>query len=67
MEPIKVKDKFALELADKMVGYRTILDDLALKYGLTGSEFWMRMRKIYKIDTDKQLYYDHVNKEVRER
>lgn len=67
MEPIKVEDKFALELAQKLVGYRAVLDDLALKYGLTGSEFWTRLHKVYKIDMDKQLYYDHVNKEVRER
>lgn len=67
MEPIKVEDTFALELAEKLIGYRAVLDDLALKYGITGTEFWRRLSKVYNLDKETNYLFDHVNKEIRER
>lgn len=66
-EPIKVKDKYALELVHKMLGYRIILDDLALKCGLTGKEFWERVVKIYKLDRERFYVFDYINNEIKEK
>ena len=66
MEPIKVEDEYALELAKKLVGYRRVLDDLALQRGATGMEFWKRLQKVYNLDKEKSYLFDHVNNEIRE-
>ena len=66
MEPIKVGDKYTLELASKLLGYRILIDNLALMYGNTQLEFWTRLREIYKLDKDKTYHYDHIDKEIRE-
>lgn len=65
-ERIKVTDKRAIELGKTLLGYRIVLDNMALRWADTGLEFWGRLRELHKLDTEKRYRYDHFTNEIIE-
>ena len=53
---IKIEDRTLKELLDKAVGYRKILDDLALRYSQTSRDFWLRAKELYGLDLKNKRY-----------
>jgi hypothetical protein len=64
---IKVEDKFLLELGQRLLGYRLILDGIAFRLAETQKQFWQKAKELYNLDDKKEYYFDHVNNEIGER
>ena len=64
---VKVEDKSLLELSDKLVGYRMLVDDLAVMLAKTSREFWSKATELYQLDPEKKRYhYGHYAREIME-
>ena len=61
---VKVEDPTLIELGDKILGYRILLDELALKHATTLKEFWDRARELYNLEEDKRYKYRHYTREI---
>ena len=53
---IKIEDKGLRELMDKILGFRYLLDELAVREGQTTKAFWERAAKLYGLDLEKKRY-----------
>ena len=53
---IKIEDKNLKEVLDKILGYRMLLDDLALRHAQVVKAFWERATKLYGLDPEKKRY-----------
>lgn len=62
----KITDPHLLELADKMSGYRILLDDLALQFARTSRQFWQRAKEQYKLEDKKRYVLNHSVQKIEE-
>lgn len=47
VKEIKVEDVTLLEMSSKIIGYRSILEDIAMAKGELEMAFWQRIHKLY--------------------
>lgn len=63
---IKNEDQQLIDLGHQMVGYRSLLDTIALQMGTISDGFWALALKIHpEIKRNEQWRYDHTDKVFR--
>jgi len=64
---IKIEDRTLRDLADRIAGYKRILDEIALRYYELNRIFWEEAKKKYGVDLEKKRYWlDHASYEIIE-
>ena len=53
---IKIEDRDLQMLMDKMLGFRLLLEDLALRRAEIAKTFWEKATKLYNLDLEKKRY-----------